>query len=147
MQKSSLLRLAVIAAGTAAVLCFGQEPTVEQRRQQIVGEMSKRREKREELRFLTGEIYYPKSADDDGTERQAFDLIEVPAGRVAQILANISGKEVMVSRYIAPRPVSVKGKDLSRMEAVERLTKALRTAGVRVTDLGRSTVALSAADD
>jgi len=71
------------------------------------------------------------------------DMPGFPVGLAAQFYANLTKKEVMVSARVASTMLSI-----SRNSPNENdLVKALRAAGVRITEIGRSTVAFTDKSD
>ena len=122
------------------------ELTPQERRQAIRDSIEASRKEREKLIMRSARVYQPGPRGAE-LDRSSLKLDDAPFGYAAQVYSKLTHKEVMVSMGAAILSISIDVSDCTSREAISKLEDAFEKLGVRITKIGKSTVALTDVND
>ena len=114
----------------------------------IEEEVAKRREAREKAVEGRGVVYQPVSIPDSwATGRREITIKDASLSLCGQTFAMLVQKEVMISRRVADRKISISLDSASREEAAAAFERAVEAEGVAVVRVGADILVLVARAD
>ncbi len=126
-----------------ASIAVGAGLTEAERLKRIEEEVAKRREARVKAVEGRGVVYQPLSLPENwSTGERELKISDAPLGLCGQTFAILTRKEVLISRRVVDRKISVSLSNATREEAAEAFRRALAAQGVAMVVAGTDTVAL-----
>ena len=135
----SIFLLASIASADAL--------TEAEKLKRIEEEVAKRREAREKFVEGRGIVYQPVIVPESWSTRRELRIADAPLGLCGQTFAMLTQKEVLISKRVVDRKISVSLSSASSEEAAVAFRSAIEDQGVAIVDVGGDALALVDANE